>query len=228
MIKRASLLIERSKTLICIPSSICRRRPSTADMLRSLDSRVTYHNTRISTLNYLLKRNIWKKNYSVLEREINKTLRKLINSTTKMRWRVRKVLILPLKLELLSTTSLSNSQELMILINSLILRLVILRARKANLLIVRVKLFNWKIKSLASKTSSITWKLLRRSIEMRMLIYKRELILKVQEILNSPTVSKSLRSKSRQRKTKLCIWEKNLKVLDIAILLFLITTLIFK
>lgn len=128
------------------------------------------------------------------------------------------------RLELLSTTYLSSWPGLMISISWLIARPWISRARRHNLSTVRVKLFNLKIKSSVSKTSWITWRPSKRNIGMKMLISRRELTLRAQETLNSPPLSRTLSPRSEPRRTKLCTWERNLKVPDTAIRLFSIIT----
>ena len=113
-------------------------------------------------------------------------------------------------------------------ISSLIARLWISRARRHSLSTVRVKLFNLRTKSSVSKTSLITWRLLKRNTEMKMLIFRRELTLRAQGILNLPHPSKILNPRSEPRRTKSCTWERSSKVPDTAILPYLIITATFR
>jgi len=130
--------------------------------------------------------------------------------------------------ELLNMIFLSSWLESMTWTSWLIPRLSIWRAKRLSLSSVRVKLYNWKIKSSVSKMNSIIWRLLKRNTAMRMLIFKRELILSLKETLSLRPALKILNPRLDQRRTKSCIWEKNLKVQDIATLPFWITTQICK
>ena len=114
MIKKVSLLIEKSKTLTSIPNWIVRRKFSTLDMSKFQGWRAIWFNIKIWMLNWFHRRNILKKSYTISEIETDKMLRRSTNSTIKMNWKARKALTLLHRQELLNLKFQNNLPELMI------------------------------------------------------------------------------------------------------------------
>ena len=193
-----------------------RRKLSTIDMLKSQDLRATSPSIKTWTHNFFNRRNTSKRSSTTLETETDKTPKKSISSIIKTNSRVRKAQIWLPKQEHLSTIYPNNLQGSMIWISLSILRPLIWKTRRPNLSTVKVKLFSLRTKWSASKTSSTISRVLRKNIEMKILIFRRELTQSPPEISNWRMLSRSLRSRFVQRKIKSCTWERNLKVPDTA------------
>jgi len=184
------------------------------DMPRLQDSEVTLLSIKISILNYNLKRSIWRLSSWIWERETVRMLKKLISSTTKMKWSPKNLMIWPLRPGHLNMTFRSSLLVLMTWINWSILKHLIWRARRLNWSNVKVRSSNWKIKWSVSKMSWITSRLLRTSIVMKMLTFRRESTPRARETLSWRPVSRISNLRLDLRRTKLCTWGKSLKEQD--------------